>query len=405
MINILRMRPYCLSLLFFFFLLAFSCETAVLDPWPPALGDLVQGIQTHFVPDRRVNRLDVDGAIMEDGKLYLWGETTLPEAKDSLLRALASVDYQIVDSIKVLPAVELGDATYALSRHSVANLRSERGHSQELATQVLLGTPLRVLKQEEEWFFVQCPDGYLAWLHGGELVRMTFAELAAWKAADRVVFKAESGYSYQTAATDSRRIGDLVKGGILERKGTEGNFTKVLYPDGREAYVPSETLEGFGQWLDSQHLSFSETQKIAKAQLGKPYFWGGTSPKAMDCSGFTKTVYWQQGFIIPRDASQQVHAGAPVDYDENLKGLQAGDLLFFGRYREDGTEKITHVGIYLGDGAFIHSGSDNGANAIQQLFPDRAGYAPHRRESLLRARRLGPETTNVQRVATHPWYW
>ena len=165
-INIVSMRLYHLFLLFPVFLLAFSCETPTADPWPPALGDLVQGIQSHFVPDRRVNRLDVDGKIMEDGKLYLWGETTLPEAKDSLLRALVSVDYQIVDSIRVLPVAELGEATYALSRHSVANLRSERGHSQELATQVLLGTPLKVLKQEEEWFFVQCPDGYLAWLHG-----------------------------------------------------------------------------------------------------------------------------------------------------------------------------------------------------------------------------------------------
>ena len=234
---------------------------------------------------------------------------------------------------------------------------------------------------------------------------MTSSELDAWKAADRVVFKVESGYSYQTTATDSRRVGDLVKGGILERKGTEGKFTKVVYPDRREAYVLSETLEGFGDWLDKQHFSFALTQEIAKAQLGKPYFWGGTSPKAMDCSGFTKTVYWQQGLIIPRDASQQVHAGLPVEYDENLKGLQAGDLLFFGRYRENGTEKITHVGIYLGDGAFIHSGSDNGANAIQQLLPDQPDYVAHRRESLLRARRVQPQTTSVQKVTTHPWYW
>jgi hypothetical protein len=388
-----------------FLLLVLSCDSPTDDPWPPALGDLVQGISAHFVPDRRVNRLDVDGMIKEDGKLYLQGETTLQKAKDSLLNALAAVNYQIVDRIKVLPATELGDATYALTRHSVANLRSEKGHSQELATQVLLGTPLRVLKQDEEWFFVQCPDGYLAWLHGGEMVRLTAAEMKAWKATDRMVFTAENGYSYQAPDVDSRRVGDLVKGGILVGMGTEGQFTQVLYPDGRKAYVLSESLEEFALWLAKVPLSFSLTLKIAKAQLGKPYLWGGTSPKAMDCSGFTKTVYWQQGLIIPRDASQQVNAGEPVVYNKDLKGLQAGDFLFFGSLREDGSEKTTHVGIYLGDGTFIHSGSDNGANAIQQLLPDRPGYAPHRRESLLRARRLQPETIGVQEVATHPWYW
>ena len=125
----------------------------------------------------------------------------------------------------------------------------------------------------------------------------------------------------------------------------------------------------------------------------------------MDCSGFTKTVYWQQGLIIPRDASQQVHAGENVTYDDDLAGLQAGDFLFFGRYREDGSEKVTHVGIYLGDGAFIHSGSDNGANQIQQLLPGRPDYAAHRRESLLRARRLQLGSPGVQPVAEHPWYW
>ncbi len=396
-----RYRLFLLPLL----LWVLSCETAANDSWPPALDDLVHGIEAHFVPDRRVNRFDVKGMLKDDGKLYLRGETTLQKAKDSLFNALAAVNYQIIDSIKVLPAAALGKATFALSRHSVANLRSEKGHSQELATQVLLGTPLRVLKQDEEWFFVQCPDGYLAWLHGGEMVRLTAAELKEWKAAERMVFTAESGYSYQTAATDSRRVGDLVKGCILVSTGTEGKFTNVLYPDGRKAYVLSESLEEFALWLAKVPLSFTRTLEIAKAQLGKPYLWGGTSPKGMDCSGFTKTVYWQQGLIIPRDASQQVHAGQSVEYNKELKGLQAGDFLFFGSLREDKSEKITHVGIYLGDGAFIHSGSDNGANAIQQLLPDRPGYAPHRRESLLRARRLQPQIIGVQEVATHPWYW
>ena len=164
-----------------------SCEP-IPDPSPPATSALVMDIQKHFVPDRRVARLDVDVLVREDHSLLLEGETTMPGAKDSLIRALENQGYDvIIDEVLEMPAEALGEKTFALARHSVVNLRSEKGHSQELATQVLLGTPLQVLKQDEEWYFVRCPDEYLAWVHGGEIVRMSADELQTWQEEDRVV--------------------------------------------------------------------------------------------------------------------------------------------------------------------------------------------------------------------------
>lgn len=388
------------------FLLSFlSCES-IPDPAPPATSALVMDIQGFFVPDRRVDRLDVDLLVREDHSLLLQGETTMPDAKDSLLRALENQGYDvIIDEILEMPAAALGEKTYALARHSVVNLRSEKGHSQELATQVLLGTPLQVLKQDEEWYFVRCPDDYLAWVHGGEIVRMSAEALETWQEEDRVVYTRDHGYAYDDPTSSSEQVGDLVAGGILVRAFVEGDFTAVLYPDNRHGFVSTTDLVPFDEWLAQQQPSLELTQAVAFQQIGKPYFWGGTSPKAMDCSGFTKTVYWQQGLIIPRDASQQVHAGVDVEYDEDLNGLEAGDFLFFGRYREDGSEKITHVGIYLGEGNFIHSGSDNGANRVQQLLPDQPNYVEHRRKSLMRARRLQVGSKGVRAVSEHPWYW
>jgi len=384
--------------------LAVACTAPPAQIDATTVENILLGIQQHFVPDRRVARLDVTIVPTAAG-FVLRGESTLPAAKDSLLHALATNGILLVDSIQNLPAPELGADTLALTRHSVANLRSERGHSQELATQVLLGTPLRVLKQKAEWYLVQCPDGYLAWLHGGELVRQSIAARNEWKAADRVSYTADCGHSYTAPHTASPPVGDLVKGGLLVRVATEGTFTQVAYPDGRRAFVPTQELQSFADWLKANPLDVARTLAVATDQLGKPYLWGGTSPKGMDCSGFTKTVYWQQGLIIPRDASQQVHAGLPVVYDDQLNGLQAGDFLFFGRLRDDGSEKITHVGIYLGKGAFIHSGADNGANKIQNLLPGQPDFAEHRRATLLRARRLANGTPGVQSVSDHPWYW
>jgi cell wall-associated NlpC family hydrolase len=143
----------------------------------------------------------------------------------------------------------------------------------------------------------------------------------------------------------------------------------VGLPDGRTGYLFAPNTAALDRWAAGVPQDTAALFRTAFRLAGRPYLWGGTSPKGMDCSGFTKTVYFLHGMIIPRDASQQVHAGEEVPITEDLAGLQPGDFLFFGNLREDGSERITHVGIYLGEGRFIHSGADNGAVRIQSLFP------------------------------------
>jgi gamma-D-glutamyl-L-lysine dipeptidyl-peptidase len=69
----------------------------------------------------------------------------------------------------------------------------------------------------------------------------------------------------------------------------------------------------------------------------------------MDCSGFTKMVYFMHGIILARDASLQVRHGQPVNPGDSFENLQPGDLLFFGRKaNEEQPERITHVAISKG---------------------------------------------------------
>lgn len=91
---------------------------------------------------------------------------------------------------------------------------------------------------------------------------------------------------------------------------------------------------------------------VALGFIGVPYVWGGVSPSGFDCSGFTQYCYKQVGVSLPRTSREQFTVGAFIAA-ENLGALKPGDLLFFG-YSADPT-RIHHVGMYVGDGNFVHA--------------------------------------------------
>lgn len=87
--------------------------------------------------------------------------------------------------------------------------------------------------------------------------------------------------------------------------------------------------------------------KLISQELGKPYKWGGTGPDGYDCSGLVYSLYGKLGIQMPRVSRSQAEVGTYVSKEE----LEYGDLLFFAR---DG-KNINHVGIYVGNGMFVHS--------------------------------------------------
>ena len=120
--------------------------------------------------------------------------------------------------------------------------------------------------------------------------------------------------------------------------------------------------------------------------MGIPYLWGGTSSKGLDCSGFSKTVYYANGIILPRDASQQVFSGDLVDTENDFENLQKGDLLFFG-FSTDGNkkERITHVAIYIGNKNFIHA---SGKVKINSIDKNSEIFDEFRLKTFIRAKRI-----------------
>jgi hypothetical protein len=92
-----------------------------------------------------------------------------------------------------------------------------------------------------------------------------------------------------------------------------------------------------------------ELLKTAKSFVGLPYLWAGSSLDAgFDCSGLAMTVYRLNGLDLPRSSQEQFEVGTPIERNE----LLVGDLVFFAT---TGRDKVTHVGIYIGEGRFIHA--------------------------------------------------
>jgi hypothetical protein len=114
----------------------------------------------------------------------------------------------------------------------------------------------------------------------------------------------------------------------------------------------------------NQGGSRNDVVGLAKSYMGVPYVWAGTSKNGFDCSGFIYEVFRANGYTIPRMADEQFYATRRVQKKEDLR---VGDLVFFTTYMPG----PSHVGIYLGDGKFIHASSAGGGVITSQL---RDGY-------------------------------
>ena len=120
----------------------------------------------------------------------------------------------------------------------------------------------------------------------------------------------------------------------------DGNVETIVEGNESEEQTADEVNDLVGKILE-----------FAKGLIGSPYKKAGSSPKGFDCSGFTSYVFKQFNIELPRVSGDQYNFGKAVSADE----AKAGDLIAFTN-----KGRIFHVGIYLGNGEFIHSSSSQG---------------------------------------------
>ena len=358
----------------------------------------IADVKARFAPDSRQAIYDIKAYNDNNGNLTVGGEVSDSTAASATRRALAEAGIDYADGIKQLPYDK-----WAQVRISAASMRTAGRHSAEMATQAVLGTPLRVLTKGSDWWRVQTPDGYIAWIPSSSVVAKTPAQMQEWRKAKR--FIVTSPYqirAYKTPKTNGLRDGvtDLVNGCIVTVPGNEMSVVDgrvcVELPDGRTGFVNVDDLTPIETWA-AQNFDAERILDIAYSMEGTPYLWGGTSTKALDCSGLAKVSYYANGLILMRDASQQAKTGRRIEA-ANWRSCQPGDLLFFGNAK---TGKVTHVAIYDHDGNYVHSSGRVKRNSVD---PESDSYLT---TPFLHAVRINgnEETAGITRARNHPWYF
>lgn len=302
---------------------------------------------------------------------------------------------------------------YAVVNFSVNFMREQPEYEAELGDQALMGTVVEIVGKKDYWKQIVSPEPYKAWVNDMGLVEMDGDQLDQYIAAPKYICTAEYSHVFARPNRNAERLSDMVMGDIVRiwyRSNGEGSnikqtkknqemFLGVILPSGRKGYVPKEDLEVFSEWAQTRNATVGNIIVTAKLFLGVPYMWGGTSIKAVDCSGLARSVWFMNGILLPRNASQQAKVGDDIDFhpdysisetsDEfktemkkRISYLKPGDLLFFGkRATADSKEKVSHVAIYLGGGKYIHSSQ---IVRISSLIPGDPDFS----RTFIRARRV-----------------
>lgn len=233
---------------------------------------------------------------------------------------------------------------YVVSR-PVINMYHSASADSDVVSQVLYGSGVLSLETKDAWIRIRTGDDYTGWVAAQD-VRALQDDYAPVGKAVRVVQLSANIYR-EPDVTKHAPVLNLPWESRLEVISTKvdkaGRWIEVKLVNGQTAYVEQGNVSA-----NVPVLTIDQTIELARRFLGITYTWGGVSTYGYDCSGFTQMLVRQRGILMPRDADVQAGWSGVIPVER--KDLQPGDLLFFG----GSTAKITHTGMYIGNGKFIH---------------------------------------------------
>ncbi len=242
-------------------------------------------------------------------------------------------------------AAPVAKADYVVVK-PVANMYRDPSPQSDVVSQAIYATNVPGLETKHGWAKIKTADDYTGWIQLSNVLKLKGQPYAMTGAVVRVSELSSNVYREPdvTAHAPIVTIPWESRLEVLADKVAAGDrWLKVRLPDGSLGFVQAGDVSS-----DFTSLTIDQTIAVAKKFIGITYTWGGTSDFGFDCSGFTQMLMRQRGIIMPRDADLQAawSGVTPVERQD----LRPGDLLFFG----GGPNHITHTGMYIGNGQFIH---------------------------------------------------
>ena len=220
---------------------------------------------------------------------------------------------------------------------SVANLYSEGTYRSETISQAIMGEHLEIQDTDDDFALVRTPDGYSGWMSNFQWVERSPDK------EDKVILRSHFTTILAKPEKNAVKLRDAVLGTQLIKVDEKPDWIQVQLPDGIMGWIDKKDVGLFAE------KTRNEVVEIASEFLGYPYFWGGKTPKGFDCSGLIQVIFALTGTKMRRDSWMQHHDAKLVG--ENPEQAQAGDLYFFSEDKD----KISHVGIALGDFKILHA--------------------------------------------------
>jgi len=227
----------------------------------------------------------------------------------------------------------------------VANMYHQPDLGSDVVSQAIYATNVGRLKAKRGWVHIRTADDYTGWIQLSSLRKLNGQPYAATGPVVRVSQLSANVYREPDVTRHAPVITIPWESRLEFLPGTvaDDRWLKVRLADGSQGFVQAGDVSS-----DFTPLTVDQMIAVARKFIGVTYTWGGSSEFGFDCSGFTQMLMRQRGIIMPRDADLQAAWSGVTPVER--KDLQPGDLLFFG----DRPEHITHTGMYIGNGEFIH---------------------------------------------------
>lgn len=221
---------------------------------------------------------------------------------------------------------------------SKLNVRSGPSTSYSIIHALWNGNRVTIISETGNWYRIRLSDGRIGFV-SKDYIRSDYSSSGTVTASQLNV--------RQGPSTSELIFHTLWKGNKVSIIGVSNGWCRIRLSDGRIGWVSGEYITEAGS---SQQQKIDKVVSLSKSLIGTPYVFGGKSPAdgGFDCSGLTVYVFGQVGYTLNRISTDQATQGVFVSSGNK----KAGDLVFFSI---NGTGKVDHVGIYIGNGQMIHS--------------------------------------------------